>query len=473
MAKVGFWLRGAKGKLAGASLSKGAYGTVAREIVTPKNPNSEGQIIQRIILGTVGKAYKRLRDICDHSFEGLTPGAKSMAYFMKVNLNNLRAVVADAVDNQIDLSTVYAFSPVGSSAMMANSYVVSQGSLPSVPVTRNDVDGGAYILIGDNTYEGVCKAYGLQRGDQLTFVEIDHRANSQGHDFFFTRVILDPRKVDGSAADMTEPFIVDGAVNLPSPMNEGDFANLSVEDDKLYFNVNDATTCAAGVIVSREVNGSWLRSNCTLTVLRLHDGIDFATALARSKQAIAIQTGSDKYLNNAGVSNVTGAEIKSALTYSVVGSASVALSVDEDIIANGSDVLAGSLVTATITPTGQYGIEKVTLNGQELTVTDGVVVFEMPAKAASLRVFMAIPTYPVTVNATGQGTVQLKVGDDVFASGATFAEGTEITVNVTSGELYSMNWNGTTIADGGTFTMPAQAVVVQASFAGASSVDEP
>lgn len=51
MAKTGFWLHGATGKLAGATMSKGANGeTIMREVVTPKNPKTEGQSIQRIIM---------------------------------------------------------------------------------------------------------------------------------------------------------------------------------------------------------------------------------------------------------------------------------------------------------------------------------------------------------------------------------------------------------------------------------------
>ena len=54
MAKAGFWLRGATGKLAGSALQKGANGeTIIREIVEPTNPQTESQQIQRIVMTTV------------------------------------------------------------------------------------------------------------------------------------------------------------------------------------------------------------------------------------------------------------------------------------------------------------------------------------------------------------------------------------------------------------------------------------
>ena len=55
MAKVGFWLKGSTGKLAGTTLYKGANGeTIQREIVSPSNPKTMAQNIQRIVMSTVG-----------------------------------------------------------------------------------------------------------------------------------------------------------------------------------------------------------------------------------------------------------------------------------------------------------------------------------------------------------------------------------------------------------------------------------
>lgn len=58
MAKSGFWLRGAKGKLAGTVLYHGKGGTYQREIVTPTNPRTDGQIAQRIKFASTVKFYK-------------------------------------------------------------------------------------------------------------------------------------------------------------------------------------------------------------------------------------------------------------------------------------------------------------------------------------------------------------------------------------------------------------------------------
>ncbi len=78
MAKVGFWLKGAKGKLAGSTIYKDGNGdTVMREVVSPANPQTDAQMIQRIIMHTVMSAFSKMKAITDHSFEGVKAGMPS------------------------------------------------------------------------------------------------------------------------------------------------------------------------------------------------------------------------------------------------------------------------------------------------------------------------------------------------------------------------------------------------------------
>lgn len=91
MAKVGFWLHGARGKLAGSSLRKGADGsTVITQIVTPYNPRTYAQIYQRAIMATVMRAYSAGKSVFDHSFQGRQVGAQNMERFMSLNARILR-----------------------------------------------------------------------------------------------------------------------------------------------------------------------------------------------------------------------------------------------------------------------------------------------------------------------------------------------------------------------------------------------
>lgn len=130
MAKVGFWLQGARGKLAGSVLQKGEGGTIVRNNVKPKNPKTPKQLAQRIVFATVTQAARFMDPIINHSFEGFANGAKSRREFIRLNLDKLRALAAldwkeapDAIDANVFMTTKRI------SALIPNSYIVSRGSL--------------------------------------------------------------------------------------------------------------------------------------------------------------------------------------------------------------------------------------------------------------------------------------------------------------------------------------------------------
>lgn len=113
MAKTGFWLRGANGKLAGATIYQQNGETVIREVVSPSNPKTERQILQRIIMHTVMQAYSKMKEICDHSFEGVKKGQDCMSYFMKQNVQFAREKVASMQADGVDFYDMYNFVPLG------------------------------------------------------------------------------------------------------------------------------------------------------------------------------------------------------------------------------------------------------------------------------------------------------------------------------------------------------------------------
>ena len=129
MAKTGFWLQGAKGKFAGAALQKTAYGsTMMREIVKPKNPQTQRQMYQRAILATVIRMYAAGNAIFDHSFEGVQAGAKSQSKFVSLNTKALRESI-------IAGNTAYVCAP-GIMAAVPNYFQISAGTLAETMLNR-------------------------------------------------------------------------------------------------------------------------------------------------------------------------------------------------------------------------------------------------------------------------------------------------------------------------------------------------
>lgn len=315
MAKVGFWLKGAKGKLAGATVYQQNGETVMREVVSPSNPKTEKQIIQRIIMHTVMQAYSKMKDICDHSFEGIKKGQPTMSYFMSQNVTFARQKIASMQQQGISFLNMYNFVPLGLKGFTPNQYQLSMGSLPSVETTlRDDEEGVGFVpAVTENTYEAVMNSLGLERGDQLTFILIDgnNDASFGQCNFRFARVILDPTDPQTFAQlPMSTPFVTENdTINCPSVRNEGTM-NFRISEAGLQFTYSAGlyALCAA-VIVSRQVNEKWLRSTTYLTYNAVEEySLQECIDLAANGSNSPIYAASDAYLNNAGQGGGAGAE---------------------------------------------------------------------------------------------------------------------------------------------------------------------
>lgn len=306
MAKTGFWLNGAKGKVAGTTIYQANGETVMRVINrTVKNPKTKAQLIQRIITKTVAKQYSAMKEICDHSFEGVKPGADTMARFRSVNNTILRERIAAAQKAGSKFDEIHNFIPLKTSKFIPVNVQLSEGSLPQVEI--DSVSDVVTCKLGNvNTYEGVLNYLGLERGDQLTFVTVEKVNNS--YQFCYVRVILDPREEDGSAAALSTAFIGENKnIVKPSFRNEGTFKSLNINTETGLTNFSIKEDAVAGaIIVSRKVNNEWMRSKAMLKVdaenfLEEGDNISLQEALDLAIQGTEIYTDNERYLNNAGV----------------------------------------------------------------------------------------------------------------------------------------------------------------------------
>ena len=343
----------ARGKVGDIVFSRvnGQQVTRARAAVV-KNPKTEKQVIQRILLNTIIQAYSRMAEICDHSFEGVQVGSKSMAKFMRENLNDLRTKVSNYAAEQGTFEGVYAFAPQGLNVFTPNEYVIATGQLPEIQLASISAAAGAKITIASAeaipTYGELIASLGLQRGDQLTFVGQELYTDGRAA-FKFARVILDPRESDGTQAELTEPFLVNGSVNKPSPRNEGSDITFSSAANQLGFDLGDRSMFGAAVIVSREKNdGTWLRSNASLA---LDPSIPYATVGAFDLQeaidysyAGGIDLESERYLNNA---------TKGAKVYAPAPTPTPTAAKLTSVSIAGQSVTKGATVTKA---TGQYAI---------------------------------------------------------------------------------------------------------------------
>ena len=211
------------------------------------------------------------------------------------------------------MSQFYQFVPLQSNKCTPFAAIISQGHLPEVSVTIN-AEGGHVACVNSpgRTYADFVNAWGIERGDQLSFVTVQKREGK--YEANLARIILNPRNADGSGAPMsTEIVDSQGAFPCSNWKNQLNFSTFEFDTDHFNFVLGrGGIVVAAGIIVSRkDKSGDWFRSNCQLVLNEAGLGNDLcslAEAVEKSYMTSEIDMESEYYLNNAGTggTGVTG-----------------------------------------------------------------------------------------------------------------------------------------------------------------------
>lgn len=292
MAKDNLFLGYARGSVGDVVFSRFNGVQVARaRNRSPRNPRSPLQLLQRVVMKTTMTAYSLMQDITNHSFQGYAEGTESQGRFAVLNVAMFRERLADYI-NSGDPSEIKGcletnFSSRDTELAEINPYIVSWGSILPLNyawigdrfgLELTQVDGN--FDLANATYQEVCNALGLMAGDQITFLALGTDDTEEGYmsrfnSFNYGRLILMP-----ASGDMTEKFIVDGALNDPNPRNMG-LLGVSLSAGPvgsahpfmlpvLPGVVNDAGTVnsVAGfaVIASRLIGQVWQRSTQSLLI---------------------------------------------------------------------------------------------------------------------------------------------------------------------------------------------------------------
>ena len=291
MAKVGFWLRGARGKLAGSVLMKGEKGTVARENVSPANPKTRSQAVQRAIFATISKTAAAIDPVIRSSFDGFANGKQSRREFVRVNNALLR--------NAYETGASYLL-PKGSPLNAPNALKISYGKLGVIPgaTPTNIGTHGNMLKILPNNGSGQNGDWTLQDlqdmfpyikpGSQLTFVLcVSDGETIESYQWRYARIVLGTwlkaTDVVISAGDMcinesaidtskTQGLVVtnSGAVSL----DDSNTIITVVSDDQekpdhhfVFGNPGyDIVALAGGLIISNydEDKGVWVHTESTM-----------------------------------------------------------------------------------------------------------------------------------------------------------------------------------------------------------------
>lgn len=334
-----------------------------------KNPRSAMQMRQRILMTATGLAYKAMKAICDHSFEGVATGQESYSKFMSVNLPLLKA------DANINAGR-FGYPNYKAGVFAAGSYQISDGSLPVAVrptiVSVNAENKQLKFHIPLTNMASFCEDNGLRIGAYQTVCILFPTAQANAYNFGFVRLTM----LDDSAEAVT-------AANVVAKIGAkagGDFraAVVAYEDGNLAITViamgaqaNSVSNTYACAINSREGDGIQLRSKASFSCVGMNP---------TSAQAFATwPVGKDLVLNGGQVvSNGSSAqddhsEQQASSNFQLTssrtgdyGSAVVSLSVDGSPVASGSYVAAGKTVNVSVN--NAEDILAIRVNGQTITI---------------------------------------------------------------------------------------------------------
>lgn len=243
-----------------------------------KNPKSYEQMQQRMYMNTVVKAYSALKEICNHSFEGIQLGQKSMSYFIKKNLLGMKSGF-DGVSQSRNVG----FSRMGlEGAIAPRPFLISEGSIKVTlrfKFTRGEDD--PFFKVFNDIYEpnitwkDFSKLTNIKAGDQITIVALRPKSGAdwdlsenlekqQSMNLVYARYLFKTDIPEGTSVFDENSFSEEvleysetNGIYLACPL-AGSYTFINVElGDDLFI-------AAAAVIVSRKNGSDWLRSTANL-----------------------------------------------------------------------------------------------------------------------------------------------------------------------------------------------------------------
>lgn len=243
-----------------------------------KNPRSLAQMQQRMVMTTAIAAYKCMKEICDHSWEGVEYGAKSFQKFMAVNTKLLK----EAIGTEDNYNS---YNEFGNSLFCSGEYKVSDGSLPIgnrntfyLQVISLEINYTAFSfkLLGDYgeslTTHAILESNNLSVGDTITFLILRAERPTKSKLYWLRMTIRDDSTEEISNKNINEHLSFQSNYKLLVDVIQEVFTiNMMIQHEIWDENFN----CYYGSITSHLQNNEWLRSPCTM--IWTNDGAGFTS----------------------------------------------------------------------------------------------------------------------------------------------------------------------------------------------------
>lgn len=278
-----------------------------------KNPKTIEQLVPRIILTTVSKAYSAMQFICKDSFQDYSGAEKNMRRFLRVNNMWLKEVTYKYYygwrDKIYEADYSGNYNEKDTFKMVINPYFVSEGDLPTVNYNKCNYENGLMLPVGtvkEMTYQQMIDLLGVPQGAQLTLLQLVGNGATQYVDkVMYSRVVLSP-----ASGGMNTQFLNNGAVRNPNTKNEGDLTVNAIDNEGSYTyawkipftqEYEEQVILGAALIVSYYENGKWRRSSqyikCVEGVFESRDEYGILIPMSEALETWEKDVNSSLYLN--------------------------------------------------------------------------------------------------------------------------------------------------------------------------------
>lgn len=228
-----------------------------------KNPRTQAQMVQRMVMATASAAYAHMKEIVDHSFEGVTYGAPTMARFVSENAKAIKAAYDAGQET-------FGFNGFQDRRLMVGSYIMAKGSATPLAATYPVItiaDGklGFLVTVGSGaTADTVLSRLGINVGEIATACYLyPKQGDDIGWGFAFIRLIaLKGGTTELTTANLGTYFQIESNMDVTASITSGELSMVATPND-IETGVTGGASCG---IHSAKVNGVWTRSNAVITI---------------------------------------------------------------------------------------------------------------------------------------------------------------------------------------------------------------
>lgn len=218
-----------------------------------KNPQTLAQMQQRALMATAVTAYSSMKEICDHSFQGIEVGAKTMGEFLKTNIAELKRSIPDI--NLTEYKT---------GVFASNYYIVSKGSLASL-IHSND--GGKHYFangkawVENLTYAKLAENIGLKKDGMLTVMLVSGGVLYWVRLKFTENILASPKNITKDTILVTDMQSIDANSVEGNAMELAQIVKIGQDDQTMQSIIVEAEAEeSVALIKSIKEENIWKRS---------------------------------------------------------------------------------------------------------------------------------------------------------------------------------------------------------------------